>query len=310
MTHDGERVDVHRHLAPPFWKEAAAAIDPHIANIATWSETDALRAMDTTGVRVSMLSLTSPGALFGDPRAATALARAVNEYGAEAVTQRPDRFGLLACLPLLDPQAAVAEAEYALDELGADGVAVLSNAGGRYLGDTAFRPLWEALDRRGAVVHVHPTSPVGLTDLPGLQGWAEWPFDTTRTALHMVVNGVLRDFPSVKVILSHAGGFLPYQVTRFEGLAVTNPAVTPQSVLEDLHKFYFDTALSTNPATLRGLLTFAGADHVLFGTDMPAAPLVMAAEYTNRLDTELEKTPDDAYEINIGTAQRIFGRKI
>uniref|UniRef100_A0AAU2VKP5 6-methylsalicylate decarboxylase n=1 Tax=Streptomyces sp. NBC_00008 TaxID=2903610 RepID=A0AAU2VKP5_9ACTN len=310
MTYDGGRVDVHRHLAPPFWKEAAAALDPHVAQIASWSETDALKAMDATGVRVSMLSLTSPAALFGETRAATALARAVNEFGAEAVARRPDRFGLLASLPLLDPEAAVAEAEYALDVLGADGVAVLSNAGGRYLGDHAFRPLWEALDRRGAVVHVHPTSPVGLADLPGLQGWAEWPFDTTRTALHMVVNGVLRDFPSLKVILSHAGGFLPYQVTRFEGLAVTNPAVTPESVHEDLLKFYFDTALSTHPATLRGLLSFAGAGHVLFGTDMPAAPLPMAAAMTARLDAELEQTPDVAYDVNLGTARRIFGRDI
>ncbi|MFE6933042.1 amidohydrolase family protein [Streptomyces sp. NPDC057699] len=308
MPFDGGRVDVHQHIAPPFWKKSAVAADPHVAYIADWSEADTLRTMDALGTRVAMLSLTSPGAQFQDVRTANALARAVNEYGAEAVRRRPDRFGLLACLPLLDPDAAVAEAVYALDELGADGVAVLSNAGGRYLGDHAYRPLWEALDRRGAVVLVHPTSPQGLTDLPGLQGWAEWPFDTTRTALHMVVNGVMRDHPSLKVILSHAGGFLPYQVTRFEELSVTNPSVTREGVREDLRRFYFDTALTTHPATLAALLAFAGAGHVLFGTDMPAAPLTVAGSLAAELDAHLRETPDVAYGINMGTAEKIFGR--
>ncbi|MEV0847802.1 amidohydrolase family protein [Streptomyces sp. NPDC049954] len=305
---DGGRVDVHQHIAPPFWKEAAGSVDPHLAQIADWSETNALRSMDAIGTRFSLLSLTSPGVHFGDAKKARRLARAVNEFGADAVRLRPDRLGLLASLPLPDVEEAVAEAEYALDELGADGIALLSNAGGKYLGDSSFRPLWESLDRRAAVVLIHPTSPPGLADLPGLAGWAEWPFDTTRTALHLVVNGVLRAFPSIKFVLSHAGGFLPYQITRFEELTATNPDVTREAVEEDLRRFYFDTALSTHPATLQGLLAFTGPDHVLFGTDSPAAPLSVASSLAAQLDAHLADIPGAAHEINIGTAQKIFGR--
>ncbi|MFE6718106.1 amidohydrolase family protein [Streptomyces albidoflavus] len=303
MVPHGGRVDVHHHLVPGFWKEAARDLDPHVALMPEWSESEVLRGMDALGTRLALLSLTSPGVREAK------LARTVNEFGAEVARRRPDRFGLLACLPLHDPQAAVAEAEYALDALGADGVAVLSNAGGRYLGDPEFRPLWEALDRRGAPVLVHPTSPPGLAELPGVEGWAEWPFDTTRTALHMVAGGVLRAHPSLKVILAHAGGFLPYQAARFEELAALTPGSNGEAVREDLRRFFFDTALSTRPATLRALLAFAGAGHVLFGTDLPAAPPGVAAALAAELDAYLEATPEAAYAIASGTARTLFGKE-
>ncbi len=294
---------------PPQWIDAAMKIEGALPSVPHWSEDEALRMMDAVGIQTAVLSLTTPGAHLGSDAAARQLTRGVNEFGAELVQRRPGRFGLFAGIPLPDVEGAVAEAVYALDELHADGVGLMSNAGGLYLGDASFRPLWQALDDRSAVVVIHPTPTPGLTDLPGAMGWVDWPFDTTRTAVHMVINGVLRDFPSVKVVLAHAGGFVPYQSGRFEALAAITPGQSAQNVHDDLRKFYFDTALSSSPATLAALIEFAGADHVMFGTDWPAAPLhPFVTDFTAGLDAYFDINPGVETQINHLTAKSVFGR--
>jgi predicted TIM-barrel fold metal-dependent hydrolase len=153
------RIDVHQHIVPPSWTQAldVTGANPGGWAVPTWSRQSAIMMMDEQGIATGILSVPSPGVHFGDNAAARDLARAVNEYGAEAVKDRPDRFGQFASVPLPDVDAALAEAAYALDTLGSDGVVLMTNAGGRYLGDPEFESLWAELDRRAATVFIHPT---------------------------------------------------------------------------------------------------------------------------------------------------------
>jgi len=121
-----------------------------------WTPADALSMMERESIATGVLSLSAPGVHFGDDGQARDMARIVNEYGAGLVQRQPDRFGLFACLTLPDVAGAIAEAAYAFDVLKADGVSLLSNAGGTYLGDSALDPLWAELDARSAVVFIHP----------------------------------------------------------------------------------------------------------------------------------------------------------
>ncbi|WP_159672064.1 amidohydrolase family protein, partial [Streptomyces mexicanus] len=152
------RIDVHQHIVPPVWATTLAALglDSGGWAIPHWSPGSAIAMMDQQGIATGVLSVTAPGVHLGDDTQAQNLARAVNEYGAEVVKDNPDRFGHFASIPLPDVDAAVAEAVHALDILHADGVVLMSNACGRYLGDPDFEPLWAELDRRAANVFVHP----------------------------------------------------------------------------------------------------------------------------------------------------------
>ncbi|WP_427917525.1 amidohydrolase family protein [Streptomyces sp. cg40] len=268
------RIDVHQHLIPPAYREL---MDRHELTAGgwptpAWDAESAITMMDRRSIATGILSVSSPGTHFGDDSEAREITRRVNEFSAELASDHPDRFGFFASLPLPDVDGALAETAYALDELHADGVVLMSNVDGRYLGDKEFEPLWAELDARAAVVFVHPTAP----PLPMLEGMPspllDFPFDTTRTAVHMTLNGVMGRHTRMKVILSHAGGFLPYAAWRFTGGAQFNPGTTPLGILADLQRFYFDTALSSTPAALPSLLAFAAPGHILYGSDFPFAP--------------------------------------
>ena len=268
------RIDTHQHIIPPEYRAETDALGLTAGGWPTpdWSVAGAIALMDEERIGTGILSVSAPGVHFGDDAAARRRARAVNEYGAAVVQARPDRFGLFACLTLPDVDGAVAEAAYALDVLKADGVVLLSNAGGRYLGEAAFEPLWAELDARAAVVFIHPTEPP-MPMLPGLGSpLVDYPFDTTRTAVHMVANGVLRRHRRMRVILSHGGGFLPYGAYRFAGAAAFHPGMTGRDMMEDMRRFYFDTALTSTPVALPSLLAFADPARVLYGSDYPYVP--------------------------------------
>nr|WP_145487596.1 MULTISPECIES: amidohydrolase family protein [Streptomyces] len=304
------RIDVHQHLIPGAYREV---MERHGATAAgwptpAWDAESAIAMMDRRSIATGVLSVSSPGTHFGDDAEARAVTRSVNEYGAELVKDRPDRFGLFASLPLPDVDGALAEAAYALDELRADGVVLMSNAHGRYLGDKEFAPLWEELDARGAVVFIHPTGSA-LPMLDGLPGpVVDFPFDTTRTALHMAVNGVMSRHTRMKVILSHAGGFLPYAAWRFTAGAQFNPGTTPEGILADLRRFYFDTALSASPSALPSLLAFAAPGHVLYGSDSPFAAEEYGTVFDSMLDGYDGYGPGQLDAINRGSAEVLFPR--
>ncbi|MFD3925515.1 amidohydrolase family protein [Streptomyces sp. NPDC058614] len=306
---DPARIDVHQHLIPPDrsgrMAERAAALGwPAPA----WDKPSALAMMDRRSIATGILSFPAPVAPPDDPAGARTGARSVNEYTAEIVKDRPDRFGHFATLPLPDVDAALAETAHALDVLNADGVLVLSNILGRYLGDPAFEPLWAELDARSAVVLVHPTAPP-VAPVPGLPSpLVDFPYDTARTALHLAVHGVPGRYPRLRLILPHAGGFLPYAADRFAVAARLDPDATPEGLLSELRRFYFDTAISAGSASLPSLLAFAQPGHVLYGSDFPMLPEDWGTGFETGLDDYPHWGPEELHAVNRGNAERLIPR--
>jgi hypothetical protein len=187
------RIDVHQHVVPPFYAKALPTHggDPSGTITPQWSPESAIDFMDSQEIATGILSLTAPSVVRWEKSERREMARRVNEYTADLVAKRPDRFGNFAALPVPDVDGALRELEHALDTLRADGVILLANYAGKYLGDTGFEPLWAELDRRQAVVFVHPGQPP-LPIVAGVAGpLVDYPFDTTRTAVQLVLNGVV-----------------------------------------------------------------------------------------------------------------------
>jgi predicted TIM-barrel fold metal-dependent hydrolase len=303
------RIDVHQHVVPPFWAKKLRT-DPSGTVIPPWSPESAIDSMDSQEIATGILSLAAPSVVRWDKSERRDMARRVNEYTADLVAKQPDRFGNFATLPLPDVDGALTELEDALGRLGADGVILLANYAGKYLGDAAFEPLWAALDSRQAIVFVDPGQP-SFPTVAGVAGaLADYPFDTTRTAVQLVLNGIVDRYPGVRIILAHAGGFLPYASRRFAELArVFRPdTANPGALLASFQRFYFDTALSSGPAALLSLKAFAGSGRILFGSDFPYAPAGIDASFTAELDANDGLTANDHRAISHSTAWTLFPR--
>jgi len=306
------RIDVHQHVVPPFYASELPGHggDPSGTVIPDWSPQRALDFMDSQAIQMGVLSLTAPSVTGWYKVQRRDMARRVNDYTANLVAKWPARFGHFATLPLPDMPGALAELDHAFDALKADGVILLSNYRGTYVGDPTFDPLWAELDRRKAVVFVHPGQPQ-LPTIPGVAGpLVDYPFDTTRAAVQLVLNRVPERFNAIRFIFAHAGGFLPYASHRFAELAhVFRPdAANPAALLASMQGFYFDTALSSGPAALPTLKAFAGTGNILFGSDYPYAPADVAAAFTAKLDTYPELTREDRDAISHGNALTLFPR--
>lgn len=306
------RIDVHTHVVPPFWGEELPSHggDPSGWALPKWSADAHLKFMDDNQIATSVLSLTAPSVVGWQGQQRRDMARKVNEYVADLGAKHPGRFGNFATVPLPDVEAAAAEAAYALDQIGADGVVLLTNYDGVYLGDDTYAPLWDTLNKRSAVVFIHPGHPriPLLADVPG--PLVDYPFDTTRNAVQMVFNGVLDNYPNVKIILSHAGGFLPYGVLRFCEL---QPALQPEGpttdqLLAKFKLFYFDTALSSGPYAFPSFLGFADHQRILFGSDFPYAPAPVAAKFTKILDNQAGLTAEQKTVFNKGNGEKLLKR--
>lgn len=236
--------------------------------------------------------MTTPGVdVISDVQRAADLARNLNIYFADLRKQYPKGYGFFGTLPsLLNTQACLEEIQYMFDELKADGITLFTRygTGYQYLGHPDFEPIWKELNRRKAVVFVHPGHPVDTNLISGVPQFAlEFTQETTRAALDLIVNDRIRQCPDCKIILSHAGGTLPYIISRPAGTLpemMTNLGKSTEEILEEARTFYFDTALSGNEYTLKALLAFAKPGHVLFGTDIGAAMNSMVKYYTDNLD--------------------------
>jgi predicted TIM-barrel fold metal-dependent hydrolase len=300
------RIDTHSHIVPPdygAWLRRRGA-DAGGLLIPDWSVDAALDAMEARKVRTSIVSVSTPGVHFGDDREARDMARAVNEYAASVARRHPDRFGFFATLTLPDVEGALAELAYAFDTLKADGVILLANTHGEYLGAPSQAPLFDELNRRRAVVFIHPAQLPGPT-APDVPPYAvDFLLDTTRAAIRLVKSGTLQRCPDINVILSHAGGFVPYAAHR---IAVTTSPNDVSGGLAQLKRFYYDIALSSSPTALPSLLAFAAPDHVLFGSDWPHAPTAVGGLF----ESMYERYPlDEAQRASIdrGAAGRLFQR--
>jgi 6-methylsalicylate decarboxylase len=288
MRTDLNRIDVHHHALPAALR---AALDRRSLTsggwpLPAWSPELSLAAMEKQGIARAVLSISAPGVHFGDSADAVELAQAVNDELAEVAAQYPGRLGFFATLPLPDVDGALAEAVRALDELGADGIGVLANSHGQYISDPGVRPLLDELDRRAATVFVHPNELPGgfLRGLPAPV--ADFTLDTARAAFGLVRAGTMRELPRLRIILSHAGGVVPFLAHRFVQTISTqvDPAADPDALLRDLERFYLDTALAASPTSLPAVCAFARPDHVVFGSDIPFASERMSHWFTDQLD--------------------------
>ncbi|MEW6641368.1 MAG: amidohydrolase family protein [Pseudomonadota bacterium] len=267
------RIDVHHHLAPPDYI-AAIGSKAHLASVAAnWSLAKSLDDMEAAGVQTAVLSISTPGLWFGDAAAAAKLARICNDYMARLIADNPGRFGAFAALPLPNADAALGEIAYALDTLKADGVSVFTSYEGKWLGDALFVPVFDELNRRKAVVSVHPATAACCGNLiPYIpDNVVEFGADTTRTIASLIFSGAADRWPDIKFIFSHAGGAMPFLVERFEVLARMPQAakMLPGGVHAPLQRFFYDTAQAANPAAMGALRQLVEPTQILFGTDFP-----------------------------------------
>ena len=268
-------IDVHHHFLPPrFVAEQRDEILYFARNPAVldWTPAGAVEQLDRFGIDTAYVSLGVPGA--PEP----ALARACNEYAADLRRERPGRFGVFAALPLPNVKASLIELEHVFDQLGADGVGVLSNYGGRHLGDRLFAPLLDELDRRGAVVHVHPIAPPGcrgaLPDYP--DPFLEFPFDTTRTITSLLYAGALTRWPGISFIFSHGGGAVALLAQRIVALAQMTERV-PDPLGQLSRRLYVDAVTTTSRSAFGAVSEFLGTDRIVFGSDYPYVPIEATA---------------------------------
>jgi len=262
------RIDLHCHVFPPAYRELVVTeLRPPPPY------TDLLAHMDAWEVDAAVLS--SGGPLHG-PRPLPELARVINDGYAELVRERPARFGALASVPLPDVDAALAELEHALDTLGLDGVLLLSNYEGVYLGDPRLDPFFDELERRRAYCFVHPDFPPAwpLPDHPGR--WYEFPFETTRALVNVALNGTLDRCPSVRLQWAHLGGTVPFVAHRIHNQSWAMPHERTRMRHGMDHYFarqWYDTGLSAYHGNLIATLGIAPIERIVFGTDWPYIPL-------------------------------------
>jgi len=308
-------IDVHHHILPDFfWRETNDAHNP-VGGIAPppWDAGLMLSFMDEAGIDVAVTSISTPGVHVGDDARALSLARRCNELSAELVRTHPNRLGGFAALPLPDVDGALEELTYALDVLRLDGVVLFSNAHGVYLGDARFEPVFAELERRGAVVFVHPTaSPDPSAHRLGLpDSLLDFTADTTRALAQMHYGNRFARTLSVKYIFSHAGGTVPYLAGRWsivDEMNVIPGAEERRPVTGTLRRLYWDTALSYRDPVLRMLRDVVGMDQVLFGTDFPYLRRDLAVNCVQALERTAELTADERTRAMSGNAVRLFPR--
>jgi predicted TIM-barrel fold metal-dependent hydrolase len=270
-----QRIDVHHHILPPEYINALAKIQvTKSAGVAfpKWDSASSLAFMDKKGIEVAITSISAPGIYFGDIKFTRDLARQCNEFSARLIKENPQRFGAFAVLPLPDVEAALQELAYALDTLQLDGVAMLSSIDGEYLGSPTMNDLLAELNRRRAVVFVHPNVPaermLPKTNVP--PAIMEFVFDTTRAVANLVFSRALKNYPAIGFIFPHAGGTVPFLAGRI--------SMGWKKVIEFLKTLYFDVALASTPYALRSLQELADPSHILFGSDFPFLPEMLITD--------------------------------
>jgi predicted TIM-barrel fold metal-dependent hydrolase len=269
-------VDLHHHVIPEFYWDATNE-DGNVAggiNPPRWSLDGAIAYLDEARIDVAIASISTPGVHLGDDAAAGVRARRVNEYLADIKRDRPDRFGAFAALPLPDVEGSLDQIAYALDVLELDGVSVMTNAGGSYLGDSRFDPVFAELQRRAALVFVHPVaSPDPVAHTLGLpDSLLDYPVDTSRAIAKLHYSNTFARTPDVKYVFVHAGGTIPFLASRFAIVDEMDviPGTQERGAFADvLPRLCWDTASAFSDPVLHMLRSVAGLGNVMFGTDYP-----------------------------------------
>ncbi|MFC1981726.1 amidohydrolase family protein [Chloroflexota bacterium] len=320
------RIDIHHHILPEEYIAKLKGIGITTAigrEFPDWSPKKSLSFMKKNGISKAITSISTPGVNLQDRAFSKNLARLCNDYSAELVSEYPEQFGAFAVLPLYETEDALKEMEYALDTLHLDGVAILTNFEGIYLGDPKYDALLAELDRRGAVVHIHPHDPPFGT-IPNLKfpnAMVEAPFDTTRAVTNMIYNGTLDKYKKVRFVLSHAGGAIPFLAWRIALLEYqqTNKSLKfqalydflmtkkgPSAGLKALGRLYYDTAIAANPMALRSVQEVADSSHILFGTDCGMGQQWLTPIFIKALKEYDGFNEQDLAAVESGNANRLF----
>lgn len=288
-------IDVHHHTVLPEYQQAlvrSGAADPSRPIRKNSDPGAMLESMASLGVAGAVINpLSVAGVHHGDDANARYLCRSVNEGLAKFISHAPDKLGFFAPLPFPDVEGTLAEIGYAMDELGADGLILLTNQNGRYIGDPACEAVYAEMDRRSATVFVHPARPPFADDL-GLKLWSavvEYPFETTRIAANLIYNGFMQKYPNIRWILAHAGGCLPYLSLRLRLMEESDehkPTFAerhPEGARAYLSQFYYDTAIAGSRAAMLGLKEVADPSRIMFGSDWPYVDRSYVEEQTDNL---------------------------
>jgi predicted TIM-barrel fold metal-dependent hydrolase len=241
-----------------------------------WTPQRSIEEMDRNGIATAIVSISAPGVSFDDAATAARLARLVNDYGAGMKRDHPGRFGFFASLPLPDIDRGLAEIAYALDELHADGIGLMTSYFDRWPGHPAFVPLFDELNRRKAIVYFHPTTAACCGNLQSElhAGFLEFPFDSTRAIASLLYSGTFTRCPGIRFIFSHGGGALGAVHSRLLAQAA-QPAFAgrfPQGALYELQRLYYDVASVTNKPSFAALEALIPHSQLVLGTDFPLGP--------------------------------------
>jgi 6-methylsalicylate decarboxylase len=311
-----QTIDVHHHIYPPRYladnvQQIAKSIGRFADKVQGWSPRSAIDHMDQAGVATAINSMTSPGVWFEDGDAARARARVCNEYGAQMIRDYPGRFGMFAAIPLPDIDGSLKEIEYALDVLKLDGIGLLTSYAGKLLGDSAFAPVFEEINRRGAVVFVHPTMSCCGNPMPDVSPpTIEFPMDTTRTITSLLFSGGFARHADIRFIFAHGGGMLLPIVQRLYGAAAQmkpdeRAMKMPKGPEYELTRQHYELAsIGFNPAGIAGLRKLIPNAQLLYGSD---EPFLSTLQMTNALQ-KLDLSKDEIAAVTRGNALALFPR--
>lgn len=334
------KIDLHSHFLPPFYREALLAngheFPDGMPGPPQWSEESHLELHSALNVKKSILTISTPGTHLtpGKDAEARALTRRVNEFAADLKRRRPDEFGFFASLPLPDVEGTLKEIAYASDHLNADGFVIMSNHHGHYAGDEIFAPIFDELNRRKAILFIHPTSPFVKGENLGEctraaplahtypRSTFEFFFDTARVYTHLFLTGTVKRCPDITFVMTHAGGCLPPIVNRV-GIAASllnlpkiDHSANGAYLRERLNseQFFFDTAGWVFPDQIKGLLTYFTEEtkgkRMVYGSDFPWTPAPAVKSLSEDHDKYLsEFFPGEEEALAYGNAQRLLDTK-
>ena len=305
-------IDIHHHIVPPGYlaetRERIVRTTPRPDLVTNWTPAYSLEMLDKYEIATAITSVSVPGLWLGDRAQTTRLARISNDFAARMVQDHPTRFGMFAMLPLPDVDATLAEIAYAGDTLKTDGFGVFTSYGDKWLSDPDFWPVLDELNRRKAVVFVHPIAPAACMWMAGLRpSVIEFLFDTVRAVVSLIFSGAAKQFPDIRFIFCHAGGALPPMIERIARQGANDKDVNarlPEGPMPYLKKFFFDIATSAADDNLGVLMKHIPESQILLGLDMPFVdPTPTLKNYVHR-----DFSPTTRAAIDYGNAHRLFPR--
>lgn len=277
-----KKIDFQAHYLPSAYYEFLESEElfmPDGFPTPDWDEDFQKEVMEYLGIEFTFLTISSPSLYTKDKKKTCEFTRKVNEEGARIISRNPEHLGMIATMPLPYVEESIEEAIYAIHTLKADGIGLMTNYGGIYVGDKRLDPLMEVLNKEKALVILHPTEPP--LNIPGVcEGMSvpamEYFFETTRTFSNMVIHDLFERYPDIKWVLPHAGAFISILADRFESFALmlrfSNPNLGAD-IMKSMKHVYYDVAGFSEPKQIEMLLRNVDESHLLYGSDTPYTPI-------------------------------------